>query len=129
MQNEFSNHPQKIVYPYNTYRAICKEVYDGDTYTMLVDLGFHTCVTVRVRLKDVDTPEIRTKDPVEKQEGYDSRDRVRELILGQPCVIVTGKDSTSFNRWVAEVYYFGEDGSMIHLGQQLLEEGKGMVYE
>lgn len=129
MLTHFSEHPQKVVYPYNTYRALCTEVYDGDTYTMLVDLGFHTYVTIRVRLKSVDTPEIRTKDPVEKQAGFSSRDRVKELILDQPCVIVTDKDTTSFDRWIAEVFYFGEDGAMIHLGQQLLDEGHGQPFE
>lgn len=129
MINEFSDHPQKIVYPYNTFRAICKEVYDGDTFTMLIDLGFHTYVTIRVRLKSVNTPEIRTKDLAEKQAGYESRDRVRELILHKSCVVVTDKDTTSFDRWIAEVYYFGDDGSMIHLGLQLIDEGKAEPFE
>ncbi|TFH07487.1 MAG: nuclease [Candidatus Thorarchaeota archaeon] len=123
MLNEFTNHPQKILYPYNTYRAMCKEVYDGDTFTMLVDLGFYTYTNIRVRLQSVDTPEIRTKDPVEKIAGFAARDRVIELILNQPCVIITDKDTTSFDRWIAEVYYFGVDGVLVHLGQQLINEG------
>lgn len=122
MLSWFTDHPQKMVYPYNTFRAICTEVYDGDTYTMLVDLGFYTYITLRVREKAIDTPEVKTKDPVEKAAGLKSRDRVIELILNKPCVIVTDKDTTSFDRWIAEVYYFGADGSMIALGQQLLNE-------
>ncbi|TFG96281.1 hypothetical protein E4H12_11440 [Candidatus Thorarchaeota archaeon] len=128
MLNHFSEHPQKIVHPYNVFRAICTEVYDGDTYTMLVDLGFHTYVTIRVREQDIDTPEIRTKDLDEKAEGYKSRDRVRELILDKPCVIITDKDTTSFDRWIAKVSYFGEDGSLIPLGQQLIDEERAVPY-
>lgn len=128
MLSSFSGHPQKMVYPYNTFRAICTEVYDGDTYTMLVDLGFYTYITLRVRMKSIDTPEVKTKDLVEKTAGLAARDRVAELILNKPCVIVTDKDTTSFDRWIAEVYYFGEDGSMIHLGQQLLDEKHAVPY-
>jgi micrococcal nuclease len=67
MQTEFSSHPQPVEFPYNTYRAICKEVYDGDTFTVLVDLGFYTYTTVRVRLLGVDTAEIRGGTTESKQ--------------------------------------------------------------
>jgi endonuclease YncB( thermonuclease family) len=128
MFNEFTDHPQKIVYPYNTYRAKCVEVYDGDTYTMVIDLGFYTYTSIRVRVKSIDTPEIRTKDLVEKQAGIAARDRVKELILGKHCVLVTDKDVTSFDRWIAEVYYFGENDSVINLGEQLINEGHADPY-
>ena len=128
MLTEFTGHPQKIIYPYNTYRAKCIEVYDGDTYTMMIDLGFYTYTSIRVRAKSIDTPEIRTKDLVEKAAGFAARDRAKELILDKHCVIVTDRDVTSFDRWIAEVYYFGEDGSMIHLGEQLIAEGHADPY-
>lgn len=128
MLGGFEGHPQKMIYPYNTFRAICTEVYDGDTYTMLVDLGFYTYITLRVREKGIDTPEVKTKDLVEKAAGLRSRDRVIELILNKPCVIVTDKDTTSFDRWIAEVYYFGANGSVIALGQQLIEEKLAVPY-
>jgi endonuclease YncB( thermonuclease family) len=95
---------------------------------MLVDLGFYVHKIIRVRERAIDTPEIKTKDLTEKAAGIKSRDRVIELILNKPCVIVTDKDTTSFDRWIAEVYYFGEDGSMIHLGQQLVDEQLAKPY-
>lgn len=122
MLTDFSSHPQKVVYPYNTYRAICKEVYDGDTYTMLVDLGFYTYAIIRVREKAINAPEVKSKDLAEKAAGFKARDRAAELILNKPCVIVTDKDAMSFDRWIAETSYFGADGSLIKLGQQLLDE-------
>lgn len=128
MQHSFSEHPQQMVYPYNTYRAWCTEVYDGDTFTMLVDLGFYTYTTIRVRLQSIDTPEIKTKDQLEKAAGIRARDRTKELILNKPCVIITDKDVTSFDRWIAEVEYFGEDGSLINVGQQLLNEGLAVPF-
>jgi endonuclease YncB( thermonuclease family) len=104
MITKFSSHPTKMGPPYTEYRAICKEVYDGDTYTMLVDLGFHTYTTIRVRLNGVDTPEVDAKDPAVKMAGIAARDAIRSLLLDKPCVIHTQKDTQSSNRWVADVY-------------------------
>jgi len=42
-----------------TYRAFCHSCYDGDTFTMTIDLGFNVQVTEKIRLFGVDTPEIR----------------------------------------------------------------------
>lgn len=42
------------------YRAKVKSVYDGDTCTVDIDLGFHiTLRDIKVRLYGVDTPELR----------------------------------------------------------------------
>lgn len=40
------------------YRGRLERVVDGDTFDLVVDLGFHIERLVRVRLKDVDTAEI-----------------------------------------------------------------------
>ena len=44
------------------YIAEVVSVYDGDTCTCVVDLGFKTSTRIKVRLVGIDTPEIRTKD-------------------------------------------------------------------
>lgn len=47
--------------PYQ-YRATCARVVDGDTYHLDVDLGFHAGITIPVRLRGVDTPELNTAE-------------------------------------------------------------------
>ena len=128
MITEFSSHPTKIDPLYSSYRAICKEVYDGDTYTMLVDLGFHTYTTVRVRLNGVDTPELDAKDPTVKQAGVAVRDRMRQMLIGQPCIIRTQKDTQSFNRWVADVYLVDSSGGSLNIAEYLLMENLAAPY-
>ena len=48
-------------------------VIDGDTIDIDIDLGFHITVSHRVRLKDIDAAETRTKDLEEKAEGIKAR--------------------------------------------------------
>ena len=63
------------------YRATITAVYDGDTCAADVDLGFK--VTVRgekIRLARINAPEIRGAN---RKAGLESRDFLRELILGR----------------------------------------------
>ena len=128
MITDFSSHPIQLVPPFTEYRAICKEVYDGDTYTMLVDLGFHTYTTIRVRLNGVDTPELDAKDPTVKLAAQAARDRMRQMLVGKPCRITTSKDTQSFNRWVADVYLVDSVARDINIAEYLLNEGLAAPY-
>ena len=43
-----------------TYKARCVSVYDGDSITLDIDLGFnHWMLNQKIRLLGIDTPEIR----------------------------------------------------------------------
>ena len=44
-------------------------VIDGDTVDLDIDLGFSITISQRIRLKDIDAPETRTKDLEEKERG------------------------------------------------------------
>jgi len=107
------------------YHAIITNIYDGDTLTADVDLGFKTWAKkVKLRLAGIDTPEIRTKDPQEKVKAIKARDRARELCLGKEVVIKThGKGK--YGRWLVTVAI--PDG--IDLAQSLIEESLGEVYK
>ena len=68
----------------------CVHVYDGDTIQVVFPLQGElfrwTC-----RLSGVDTPEIRTRNNIEKQFGYDVRNYLREKILNKMVVIECGE--------------------------------------
>jgi micrococcal nuclease len=61
----------KNVYYYN---AEVKKVIDGDTFDIIIDLGFDTLRKGRVRLYGVNTPESRTKNIEEKQQGLAAKE-------------------------------------------------------
>jgi micrococcal nuclease len=74
------------------YKALVTKVYDGDTITVDIELGFGVFLHKQsLRLAYINTPEVRG---AEKPEGIISRDRVRELILGKEVIIKTKKDDT-----------------------------------
>jgi len=107
------------------YRAVITKVYDGDTLTAEIDLGFKMWAKkVKLRLAGVNTPEIRSKNPAQKALAIKARDRVRELCLGKEVVITThGKGK--YGRWIASIYIDDD----IDLSRFLIAEGLGECYE
>ncbi|MCB0287156.1 MAG: nuclease, partial [Calditrichaeota bacterium] len=60
------------------YQAIVTSVYDGDTCTVDIDLGFSMWIKgEKLRLFRINAPEIRG---AEREKGLVSRDFLRELI-------------------------------------------------
>lgn len=57
-------------------------VVDGDTVDIDIDLGFdHWLCNQRIRLNGIDTPESRTRDPIEKKFGKLAANKVLELLM------------------------------------------------
>ena len=102
------------------YDAHVTKVYDGDTITADIDLGFKTIKKgVKFRLYGINTPEVRGP---EKEQGYISRDWLREKILDKKVIIRSIKDKQGkYGRWLAEVYL--EPISDKSLNQQMVDLG------
>ena len=84
-----------------TYRAFVQKVYDGDTITVRVDLGFHTFRVERLRLARINAWEVRG---TERPAGLLARDWLRSQILGKDVTVETFKDSQGkYGRYIAEV--------------------------
>ena len=63
-----------------TYKARCTSVYDGDSVTLDIELGFNIVMhNQKIRLLGINTPEVRGSD---RLDGLIARDRLRELIEG-----------------------------------------------
>lgn len=87
------------MYQYNAYVT---KVYDGDTITVDIDLGFNIIMKGQtLRLFGINTPEVRGK---ERAEGLISRDWLREKILGKNITFDSVKDSKGkYGRWLADI--------------------------
>ena len=105
------------------YKAQVKSVYDGDTITVDIDLGFGVFLRdQKIRLLGIDTPEVRGK---ERQQGLISRDRLRERIDGKKITIRTKKAKKGkYGRWLGEIWYEEES-----INDWLLTEGLAKKYE
>jgi len=111
------------------YIAEVVKVYDGDTCTCVVDLGFKLSARIKVRLVGIDTPEIRTKDLEEKKKGYETRDWLREKILGKKVMLHTAKKG-KFGRWLGTIWEIEEDKLEFEnsYNGKLISEGFAKVY-
>jgi len=105
------------------YKAKVIKVYDGDTITVSVDLGFKIHTIEKIRLFDIDTPELRGD---ERPDGLISRDWLREKILDKEIILKTFKDKKGkYGRYIGEIYLEGEE---ISLNEQLINEGLAERY-
>ena len=66
------------------YRGIVTYVVDGDTYDILVSLGFDTYQMIRFRLSYYNTPEVRGE---EREEGLRVKQKVVEMLEGKEVII------------------------------------------
>jgi len=109
------------------YKAHVVSVYDGDTLTARIDLGFDTSVQHKLRLSGIDTPEIRGRDRVQ---GLKVRDIVRELVLGKDIFVETVQDKQGkYGRYLAVVWYGNGNGNRYYcLNEFLLEENLARPY-
>ena len=111
--------------PAYVYRAHVLSVYDGDTITVMLDLGMSITRKASCRLVGIDTPEIRTKVAGEKEAAYRARDRVRELVLDKQVTIQSMSKPDKYGRLLVKVWT--EDGHCVN--DLLIEEDHAIAYD
>jgi len=62
------------------YNASVLKVVDGDTIDAMIDVGFSVWVKKRIRLYGIDAPETRTRNLEEKARGFQTKERLVELL-------------------------------------------------
>lgn len=63
------------------YECLIRRIVDGDTVDVDIDLGFDTWLhNQRIRLSNIDAPEVRTRDLEEKAAGLESSAFVESLL-------------------------------------------------
>ena len=63
------------------YNAEVKKVIDGDTFDIVIDLGFDVLKKGRVRLYGVNTPESRTSNLEEKEKGLAAKEFTDQWLI------------------------------------------------
>lgn len=110
-----------MIKPQYVYKARIDRVIDGDTFDATVDLGFQITTYQRLRLVNVDAPEM--KGP-EREEGLKVKEYVKGLIEGKTVTIQSFKLG-DFGRYTAEVFLDGDE----KLSEHLLARGMALRSE
>jgi micrococcal nuclease len=103
------------------YRGYVRKIYDGDTITVDIDLGFGIVFKgQKLRLLRLNAPEVRGE---QRPEGLKSRDALRELIGNKWVTIRTTKDKKGkYGRWLAEVL-IDQNDTQLNVNDWLITEG------
>ena len=105
-----------------TYNALCTSVYDGDSITLDIDLGFNMWMrNQKIRLLGIDTPELRGE---ERADGLVAAARLRDLIENREVTLQSHRDKAGkYGRWLGTIYLDG-----VSMNQLLLDEGLAELY-
>ena len=81
------------------YKAKIIEVIDGDTLLLSIDLGFQVWKEQRIRLAEIDCPEINTK------EGKKAFNYTREKLAQTDFIIIKTRKIDIYGRYVGHIFY------------------------
>lgn len=100
-------------------------IFDGDTFAAYVNLQDDIKISVRVRLMNVDTPEIHGACDREIQQANMARDRLAELI---PIGSVVELDGIKDDKYLGRIDAYVKTADGRDVGQVLISEKLGRPY-
>ena len=100
------------------------KVYDGDTITVASKLPFKSSPIYRfsVRLKNIDSPEIKGDSDKECKLAIQSRDALHNLIIGK-IIEIKNNEKDKYGRLLADIYY-----DNIHINKWMVDRGYAVKY-
>ena len=105
-----------------------KNVVDGDTIDVVIDLGFDILFASRVRLAGIDTPESRTTDKAEKALGLEAKEYLKKQLKDVKSVVIRTEkmnSSEKYGRILGWVYVNGESES---INNKMINDGYAWGY-
>lgn len=121
---EFGDWPSSLHAPFGPYRAVVRHIVDGDTFDVLVDLGFNQYAYQVIRLAGIDAPE--KNRAATKEAGLAAKHFLEGLLpLGTQVLLMTDPDPDSFGRYIAIV----DRADGVEINQALLDAGHAVERE
>jgi micrococcal nuclease len=105
-----------------------KNVVDGDTIDVVIDLGFDILFASRVRLAGIDTPESRTTNKAEKALGIEAKEYLKKHLKDAKSVVIRTEkmdSSEKYGRILGWVYVNGESESV---NNKMINDGYAWGY-
>jgi micrococcal nuclease len=112
---------------HKTY-AKCVHVYDGDTIHAVFKLpNSAECHKWVIRLMGIDTPEMKSKNAVEKAKATETRDYLKKMILDK-IIVLDCLEFDKYGRLLANIYLEGTPGEK-SINQTLINNGYAKAYD
>jgi micrococcal nuclease len=100
-------------------------VIDGDTVDLDIDLGFSITISQRIRLKDIDAPETRTKNLEEKERGLAAKVWLEEQLSREGEWIIETYKEDKYGRMLGTLYLVGDS---VTINEWMMNEGIAESY-
>lgn len=94
------------------YEASNIRVIDGDTIECDIDLGFRLKIREKFRFLGVDTCELNSSDPKEREKAKAEKDFVVEAIKQAEKVLIKTHKTGKYGRWLAQIFLRYEDNDI-----------------
>lgn len=108
-----------------SYKCSVEKVIDGDTIDVVVDLGLGILKKERIRLNNINTPELRSSNENERVMGNKAKDFVNEeLKNAKDIILITRGARGKYGRLIADLSY---DGKI--LSKEIIKMKLGEKYE
>jgi len=115
------------------YKATPIRVIDGDTAQFDIDLGLNVHKTEILRFAGIDTPELNSSDPEERNRANAAKHHVHAAlfsVVGRTFVVQTDKpySTDKYGRWIGTIIMV-DGGSRKVLNAELVSLGLAKSYD
>jgi len=113
---------------YEYHIRTVRNVVDGDTIDVDIDLGFDISFSSRVRLAGIDTPESRTTDKMEKALGLEAKEYLKKKLKDAKNVVIRTEKMDSSEKYGRILGWLYVDGDTVSINNQMIEDGYAWGY-
>ena len=109
-----------------TYKVLrIDRVVDGDTVDATIDLGFNITIKQRLRIINVDTPELRSSDPEERVRAVAAKEFAEQWLSANGQMVVTTYKDDKWGRMLGD---FRREHQAESFSEALLSSGHAVKY-
>ena len=105
-----------------------KNVVDGDTIDVIIDLGFDILFASRVRLAGIDTPESRTTDKAEKALGLEAKEYLKKQLKDAKSVVIRTEKMNSSEKYGRILGWIYVNGDTESINDKMINDGYAWGY-
>jgi endonuclease YncB( thermonuclease family) len=116
--------------PLFVYKAHVKEVIDGDTLLVYIDLGFQTWSEQRLRLRGIDVSEPDDPKKKNREQSKKAIKYISDRLLKAPFIVIKTYKTDRYGRYIADIFYhptITQKDTMATMGfflnEELVQEG------